>query len=710
MAITVVNSNNRLTDASSTTGWGSDGGTGAGPGVEPDFRYQGTGSNSISRKVGTSLGGFAYTHGSTIDMTAAADSIAMLKGMWANSAALVAAPSAQFKIGSATSAAYRYQMVDEGTRGDITAPPQQLWVVGMINPNIAAWRDFTDGSPSLTTVDVFGIQGDFTSQAKAENVCMDAVDISPGLWLHGSSPDGTFLDFQAHDFDTLNTRIGHIYPIGNTLFLLGAFAIGRNSTPTAVLTVFTDSNRILEFPGGRVDEGDNELLLDLGNASTVINISACVLTGAGRSGIKRWFDSSADEVDGTNEEIDITAHGFLTGDTVLYSDEGGTAVTGLTDATEYFVNAVTADAIALYAMSGGRDDAYQDGTRVGLTAAGTGQQHSLTRTPITMPDITFVGTAGTGTFSGCTFNGINKVTMTSGATIEESVFNGVHLIDMDDNATLSNCTINDPITTEGVAVVNSADPDDISDCVFNASSNGGHAMKVETTGSHTLSNIDFNSYGPNPAEFDGTTDVSTGTNHITFPGGHGYVTGDAAYYNRRGNTALGGVTDQARYYLNVAVNDVSLHNTRADAVANANLVNISSTQTGTHAIESANAAVDNATSGAVTLVVSGGTTPSYRNSVAGGSTTISADVSVTFTPLIDNTEIRVYTAGTTTELAGVENSSGGSEALAVAASTSVDIMIHSLGYETIRFESFTWPSTAQNFPVTQRVDRNYLNP
>jgi hypothetical protein len=90
-------------------------------------------------------------------------------------------------------------------------------------------------------------------------------------------------------------------------------------------------------------------------------------------------------------------------------------------------------------------------------------------------------------------------------------------------------------------------------------------------------------------------------------------------------------------------------------------------------------------------------------------------VTLTFTGLRDNTEIRIYTAGTTTELAGIENATAGSPdartfAAAIAGGTSVDYVIHNIDYESIRVESFTWPSTNQSLPVAQRFDRNFNNP
>jgi len=77
------------------------------------------------------------------------------------------------------------------------------------------------------------------------------------------------------------------------------------------------------------------------------------------------------------------------------------------------------------------------------------------------------------------------------------------------------------------------------------------------------------------------------------------------------------------------------------------------------------------------------------------------------TGLKANSEIRVYDAGTATELAGVENS--GTSFTATLVQSSVDIVIHSLGYEYQKIEGADTSSNL-TLPIQQRVDRNYSNP
>jgi hypothetical protein len=127
-----------------------------------------------------------------------------------------------------------------------------------------------------------------------------------------------------------------------------------------------------------------------------------------------------------------------------------------------------------------------------------------------------------------------------------------------------------------------------------------------------------------------------------------------------------------------------------------------------------NEAIYNNSGGLVTLNVSGGATPSYRNGT-NATTVINSTVTTTFTGLKDNTEVRVYASGTTTELAGVENATDGttnnrSFSFGLSAGTVVDYRIHNLDYEIIEVYGYTIASTATALPIQQRTDRWYTNP
>ena len=130
------------------------------------------------------------------------------------------------------------------------------------------------------------------------------------------------------------------------------------------------------------------------------------------------------------------------------------------------------------------------------------------------------------------------------------------------------------------------------------------------------------------------------------------------------------------------------------------------TFTGFGADGSNTAAIYNDSGGLVTINVFQGAAPTVRNSI--GSTTVVNELTVlTLTGLQANSEIRVYAAGTTTELAGVENS--GTSFTANIGANSVDIVVHALGYIYQRIKGAD-TSANLTLPVQQQVDRNYKNP
>ena len=111
---------------------------------------------------------------------------------------------------------------------------------------------------------------------------------------------------------------------------------------------------------------------------------------------------------------------------------------------------------------------------------------------------------------------------------------------------------------------------------------------------------------------------------------------------------------------------------------------------------------DITTTGTITL--SNGATFIGSFTDSSGTTTITT---LTLTGLQPNSEVRVFNAGTTTEIAGVENS--GTSFTANISAASVDIVVHSLGFE---YQKISGADTSSNLtlPIQQRVDRNYSNP
>jgi hypothetical protein len=86
--------------------------------------------------------------------------------------------------------------------------------------------------------------------------------------------------------------------------------------------------------------------------------------------------------------------------------------------------------------------------------------------------------------------------------------------------------------------------------------------------------------------------------------------------------------------------------------------------------------------------------------------------SLTITGLVANTEVRIFDAGTTTELAGQEDIVSGSFSWQYdyETYTAVDIHILSLGYQNVRLKNVSIDQNGLTVPVQQQIDRQYANP
>lgn len=269
--VTVLADNTRLSTADNTTNWGNIGG-GAGIGSEPDIVYQGTAA--VSRKISTSRRGLEYTHSSVTDLTSGRTTW-LCKVNATNYAALqvVANPGAIIYLGGSSTVNYEYQFL-----GGDTYPIKGGWVIEAIDPNVAAHRDATNGSPNIAQIDYFGIDAIFTATSKAENLVMDAVDIGSGLVMSGgdgANDPGTFQDFVDTDEGNSTNRWGYVTTQDGVLFTLGMLTIGSGSTE------FNDSNQTVVFKDSYFAAGFSGITTDLTNSGTYVTMSSCSYIGRG---------------------------------------------------------------------------------------------------------------------------------------------------------------------------------------------------------------------------------------------------------------------------------------------------------------------------------------------------------------------------------------------------------------------------------------------
>jgi hypothetical protein len=123
-----------------------------------------------------------------------------------------------------------------------------------------------------------------------------------------------------------------------------------------------------------------------------------------------------------------------------------------------------------------------------------------------------------------------------------------------------------------------------------------------------------------------------------------------------------------------------------------------------------NECIYNNSGGAVTLNVSGGTTPTIRNG-SGATTTVNSTVTVTVTPLATGSEVRAYKVSDGTELAGTESSTGSSFAMGLPSGVAVTIVVicYAPPKIPVRIENVSF-TVNQNLNPFQRTDPNFSNP
>jgi len=122
----------------------------------------------------------------------------------------------------------------------------------------------------------------------------------------------------------------------------------------------------------------------------------------------------------------------------------------------------------------------------------------------------------------------------------------------------------------------------------------------------------------------------------------------------------------------------------------------------------------NIATGSMTINISGGTgvTAASHVRTAGCVITVSADVTITFNKLKENTEVRIFLAGTTTEIAGIEDATAGtldnrSFSWAQPATTLVDYQLINKQYKILRVEGYEVPATDTSIDIQQQYDLNY---
>lgn len=120
--------------------------------------------------------------------------------------------------------------------------------------------------------------------------------------------------------------------------------------------------------------------------------------------------------------------------------------------------------------------------------------------------------------------------------------------------------------------------------------------------------------------------------------------------------------------------------------------------------------INNTSGSAITVNVAGGGTAILTST--GSAVTVQSAATLTITGIKGGSELRIYEAGTTTELFGVETTTEGVDPqYSYTNAQNVDVVVHNVeGYQYWRLEGYALPSSDGSLLVSQIPDRNYNNP
>lgn len=121
----------------------------------------------------------------------------------------------------------------------------------------------------------------------------------------------------------------------------------------------------------------------------------------------------------------------------------------------------------------------------------------------------------------------------------------------------------------------------------------------------------------------------------------------------------------------------------------------------------ANAAIYNNSGGSVTITISGGSSPTYRNGV-GATTSVVSGATVTFTGLPIGTDVVILIAGTNTILDQADQIPGTSYAWGYSGTPTVDVGFIKTGYVPQYIRNLSLGSSNASIPVAMTADRNFI--
>jgi len=271
---------------------------------------------------------------------------------------------------------------------------------------------------------------------------------------------------------------------------------------------------------------------------------------------------------GVNTTTDVItlddSHGYANGEPAYFQDQGGTAPTGLTDGSLYYVRSESSTTITLYdtaahAIAGGATG------RADITATGSGTQ--------------YIYSAAAAIYNNS--GGAVTITITNGGNIPS-------YRNSDGSSTTIVANVNvtvtildqagDPIPGVEVAIFQ----DNTSRTVVLASAPTNASGQVTTTASQNLGAIIIRARQSTSIATFSTSQAFT-SEVVTTDANHDFQDGDAVLYTANGGSQNIGLTEGSTYYINrITDTTLSLHDTAADAIADTSRKDLTTSGSETH--------------------------------------------------------------------------------------------------------------------------------
>ena len=268
--------------------------------------------------------------------------------------------SYSYYVVNATTNTFQLSSTSGGSAINLTDPlsltfdANDLAVFDAANDKIIAANTFADGDQVTYTNGGGEDIGGLTNNSQYYIVSSSATEFKVSATSGGTAIDLTAalnVDFDGDDAAVVDT-------VNDKIIVSNTFTDGDEVTYTADLAAIDG-----------LTDGANYFIIN----ATASEFQLSATSGGAAIALTANYELTVDAtdaaiVDTANDKF-VIANTFTSGDKVTYDVNGGTAIAGLTDGTEYFVINASATDFALSATAGG--------TAIDLTAVGVGTTHKF---------------------------------------------------------------------------------------------------------------------------------------------------------------------------------------------------------------------------------------------------------------------------------------------------------------------------------------------